>query len=228
MHYSGKKKKNMLGEVWGQLRLLFSRLLMNGCVDTDPCTVSLYCGSMLCGLILAVTASKGAYQNRVVGHWTKRASYSHSFKLFTEIIDHWLYTNSTASTSTLPSTQPTLLVVCYINLITHQLTEKRHFLAITRKQLCTSQTAGIENEAIIALAKILVSYVLSSSASVHYVPPHTLTPTQSCLSIYGTASAEFTTFPVKRGAFEVVVHFSSDQLADQLADILNDEDTEVV
>ena len=36
---------------------------------------------------------------------------------------------------------------------------------------------------------------------------------------YGTASGEFTTFSVKRGAFELVVRFSSDQLAD----ILNDE-----
>ena len=41
---------------------------------------------------------------------------------------------------------------------------------------------------------------------------------------YGTASAEFTTFSVKRGAFELVVRFSSDQLAD----ILNDEDTEAL
>ena len=38
---------------------------------------------------------------------------------------------------------------------------------------------------------------------------------------YCTASAEFTTFSVKRGAFELVVRFSPDQLAD----ILNDEDT---
>ena len=66
---------------------------------------------------------------------------------------------------------------------------------------------------------------------VHYVPPsHPLphTPTlshpHSPVGPYGTASAEFTTFSVKRGAFELVVRFSSDQLAD----ILNDEDTEVV
>ena len=38
------------------------------------------------------------------------------------------------------------------------------------------------------------------------------------------ASGEFTTFSVKREAFELVVCFSSDQLAD----ILNDEDTEAV
>ena len=67
--------------------------------------------------------------------------------------------------------------------------------------------------------------------------PHTysLTPTlshsiptpshpHSPVGPYGTASGEFTTFSVKRGAFEMVVRFSSDQLAD----ILNDEDTEVV
>ena len=61
--------------------------------------------------------------------------------------------------------------------------------------------------------------------------PHTHSLTHSILSHphspvgpYGTASAEFTTFSVKRGAFEMVVRFSSDQLAD----ILNDEDTEVV
>ena len=84
MHYSGKKKH--AGWSLGT-RLLFSRLLMNGCVDTDPnCTVSLYCGSMLCGSILAVTASKGAYQNRVVSHWTKRASYPHFQAVHW---DHW-------------------------------------------------------------------------------------------------------------------------------------------
>ena len=81
---------------------------------------------------------------------------------------------------------------------------------------------------------------------VHIVPLtyhtlHTLTPTHftsshlhttqftpshphSPVGPYGTASAEFMTFPVKRGAFELVVRFTSDQLAD----ILNDEDTEVV
>ena len=57
---------------------------------------------------------------------------------------------------------------------------------------------------------------------------HSLIPTlshpHSPVDPYGTASAEFTTFSVKRGAFELVVSFSSDQLAD----ILNDEDTEVV
>ena len=54
--------------------------------------------------------------------------------------------------------------------------------------------------------------------------PHPHTHMHSPIGPYGTASAEFTTFPVKRGAFELVVRFSSDQLAD----ILNDEDTEVV
>ena len=57
---------------------------------------------------------------------------------------------------------------------------------------------------------------------------HSLIPTlshpHSPVGPYGTASAEFTTFSVKRGAFELVVRFSSDQLAD----VLNDEDTEVV
>ena len=46
----------------------------------------------------------------------------------------------------------------------------------------------------------------------HNSHPHT--HTVLLIGPYGTASAEFMTFPVKRGAFELVVHFSSDQLAD--------------
>ena len=76
----------------------------------------------------------------------------------------------------------------------------------------------------------LTHHTLHTLTPIHSTPsyPHTtqFTPSHphSPVGPYGTASAEFTTFPVKRGAFELVVRFSSDQLAD----ILNDEDTEVV
>ena len=69
--------------------------------------------------------------------------------------------------------------------------------------------------------------IVNLCATLTPTPSHS-TPTHSHphspVGPYGTASAEFTTFSVKRGAFELVVRFSSDQLAD----ILNDEDTEVV
>ena len=54
--------------------------------------------------------------------------------------------------------------------------------------------------------------------------PRTLLHPHSPVGPYGTASAEFTTFPVKREAFQLVVRFSSDQLADTL----KDEDAEIV
>jgi len=55
--------------------------------------------------------------------------------------------------------------------------------------------------------------------------PHSLPSCpDSPVGPYGTVSAELTTFPVKRGSFEMVVRFTSDQLTD----ILGDEDVEVM
>ena len=101
---------HMLGEVWGQDCCLHGFLCRHW---------PLYCVFVLwlsAVWVLTVTASKGVHQNKGSRPLNKEGIIPHSFKLFTEIIDHWLYTNSTTSTSTLPSTRPTLLVVCYINL----------------------------------------------------------------------------------------------------------------